>query len=135
MESDKPHNPRLGWHIESIRSLRSSDVKLGKQPASPMTSTRRSHDVAVKSMEEIGHVVLNKLEVPLSERRFNPSFRALEHVLIRHDQIRLSYTPIQFSKPSSSPRSRTSIFKQRPCLKISFQAWLQRLFERLKLVC
>ena len=89
MESDKPHNPRLGWHIESIRSLRSSDVKLGKQPASPMTSTRRSHDVAVKSMEEIGHVVLNKLEVPLSERRFNPSFRALEHVLI--DTIRFGF--------------------------------------------
>ena len=87
---DKPfyaHNTK--WHIESIRSLRSSDVKLGKQPASPMTSTRRSHDVAVKSMEEIGHVVLNKLEVPLSERRFNPSFRALEHVLI--DTIRFGF--------------------------------------------
>ena len=76
MDSDKPihaHNTR--WRIESIRSLRSSDVELGKQPASPMTSTRRSHDVTVKSMEEIGHVVLNKLNVSLSERRFNPSFK------------------------------------------------------------
>lgn len=86
-------------------------------------------------MEEIGHVVLNKLDVPLSERRFNPSFTTLEHVADRHGQIWLSHTPIQFSKPSSSPRSRTSIFNQIPCLEIPFQTWLQQLFERLDLVC
>ena len=120
--------------VESIRFLRSSDVKLGEQPASPMTTTRCSHYVIVKSMEEIGHVVLNKLDVPLSERRFNFSFTTLEHVLIDR-QIRLSHTPIQFSRPSSSPRSRTSIFKYLPCLEISFHVWLQWLFERLNLVC
>ena len=40
-------------------------------------------------MEEIGHVVLNKLDVPLSERRFTPSFTTLEHVLI--DTVRFGF--------------------------------------------
>ena len=75
--------------VESIRFLRRSDVKLGEQPASPMTTTRCSHYVIVKSMEEIGHVVLNKLDVPPSERRFNFSFTTLEHVLI--DTVRLGF--------------------------------------------
>ena len=40
-------------------------------------------------MEEIGHVVLDKLDIPLSERRFNPSFTTPEHVLI--DTVRLGF--------------------------------------------
>ena len=74
---------------ESIRSLRSSDVQLGEQPASTMTTTRRSHYVTVKSMEEMGHAVLNKLDVPLSERRLYLSFTTPEHVLI--DTVRLGF--------------------------------------------
>lgn len=53
-----------------MKSLRKSDTDLGKHPVSPVTSSRSSHDVTVKSMEEIGHVVLNQLDVPLSARRF-----------------------------------------------------------------
>jgi len=52
-------------HIESVRSLRGSDVDL------------------VKSMEKIGHVVLNKLDVPLSERRLGfhiPPFNSVNHL-------------------------------------------------------
>ena len=40
-------------------------------------------------MEEIGHVVLNKLDVPLSDRRFNLSLTTDEHVLI--DTVRLGF--------------------------------------------
>ena len=57
-----------------------------------MTSTsRRSHDVPVESMEEIGHIVLNKLDVPLSERRLYSFFYVglSEHVLI--DTIRFGF--------------------------------------------
>ena len=86
-------------------------------------------------MEKIGHDVLNKLDVPLSARRFNPVYYTLEPNADRRYQIRLSYTPIQFSKPSSSPCPRTSLFNQHPCFEISFQVWLQRLFERFDLVC
>ena len=91
MDSDKSFHAHITrWHIESIRSLRSSDIKLRKHPASPMTTIRRScYYVTVKSMEDIGHVVLNKLDVPLSERRFNPSFTTLEHVLI--ERVRLGF--------------------------------------------
>ena len=54
-----------------------------------MTTTHRSHFVTVKSMEEIGHAVLDKLDVPLSERRSNLSLTTLEHVLI--DTVRLGF--------------------------------------------
>ncbi|KAF8813508.1 HIT-like protein [Phlegmacium glaucopus] len=52
-------------HIESVRSLQKPDADL------------------VKSMEEIGHVVLNKLDVPLSTRRLGfhiPPFNSVNHL-------------------------------------------------------